>query len=597
MRNQTLNGALCLLAVFALSPSLEAAPIQEGTFTARGTFATSATKRTATRLTLQFRRLTADTFEVTRTEAKTGVWLGRGKVLGQSLVVQFRRRRGIAASLRSSASASRSATTRAVFSFSSQEVVYARYYPGTRSQKLIGFEKGRRARGGEAKLGVRRSKLFQIVIQAANSAPLPGTTADQRALVTVNNWAGVEVLIEPERIYKKYAELIEGAEHDVALQTFAWDKDSQPVDEVFRGLQRLQERRRQAGATRAVKVRILIDTMTSGMNMNTKTQDIFLELRIMRSEYKLDPQFVDLRVGAYDHKLLGSMHSKSLVVDGRVAVLTGANMNKNDNWDTGEHDAGFVLGGAVALSLLADFDDAWLKSRVWKAGDFGYGNRWMRALPMAEATRIPSRVVHRIAPPRPSERQIPMMVVGKQARDGLFPTRKTGHPLNRTYLALLDNAKREIHIQTPNLNEREIKAALVAAVRRGVRVKMVLSKGYEKFAESMPYQGGTNQENVEDLYERLARAGVDSPKSRLQIRWYRHGSASRGPVEGNSAKANHVKYLAVDGQITLVTSLNNDTQSWRSSREIGVVIDDVATTRRWGRQLFTPDFRNGVQVD
>ncbi|MBI4815544.1 MAG: phospholipase D family protein [Deltaproteobacteria bacterium] len=149
-----------------------------------------------------------------------------------------------------------------------------------------------------------------------------------------------------------------------------------------------------------------------------------------------------------------------------------------------------------------------------------------------------------------------------------------------------------IRVQTPNFNDDRFREELVAALRRGVTVQLLHAKNYEDLAEGSPGQGGTNSSVVEDLFEDLANE--PDALARLQLREYVHSGSE--PVDGNAPHASHVKLLAFDDEVVLVTSMNMDTQSWNHSREIGVLVDSKEVTTAWLDRLFTPDFARSSPV-
>ncbi len=124
---------------------------------------------------------------------------------------------------------------------------------------------------------------------------------------------------------------------------------------------------------------------------------------------------------------------------------------------------------------------------------------------------------------------------------------------------------------------------------------MLLSKGYEDFTESLPGQGGTNEEVVRELYDDLASSGVRDPCSALQVRWYSRDGVQ--PIVGAVGRPSHVKYASFDGRVSIVGSANMDTQSWSHSREINVVVDDPAVTAAWDTALFEHDFARSIAVE
>lgn len=409
---------------------------------------------------------------------------------------------------------------------------------------------------------------------------------------TTQNSVQDRVLIDPEDIFTHISQAVAGAKHDVALQTFAWDIESQPVEAFFAGLKELQATRKAEGATTPVRVRIAIDAMDTAMNGNSPTMKLMVDVMRRARDEGLDARFVKVEVAAHEHLGPGSLHAKTVVVDGVRAVVTGANMNKNDNWIEGEHDAGFQLEGQVARGLLADFDDAWLNSRVWVGGDTLPKPRVGKTVhgdhPDTKPLFVtPQSIEHDVLPVPPGRPGgIPMMVLSKRPVESLFENNNTRSPLDRAVLSALRHTKDVVRIQTPNLNDDDLLAELLRAMDRGVRVDVVLTKNYEDFAESMPGQNGTNSEVVARLYQALDTRGV--PRDHLRIREYSHDGIT--PVDGNAPRASHVKMLVFDDQRVLVTSMNMDTQSWNHSREIGVLVDDATVTKSWLDQLFWPDF-------
>lgn len=428
-----------------------------------------------------------------------------------------------------------------------------------------------------------------------------GTVAAELAVVS-SSVAANTVAIEPRMIFRTMASLIEQAQYDVAFQTFAWNADSQPAQEIFNALYRLNQRRQFVPpGTPPVVVRFLIDTMDSGLNGNGPTSDVMRGIEARVRDLRLDPARIRIEVAAHRHSLVGSLHSKSLVVDGHAAVVTGANANHNDNFDDGEHDAGFLFVGNVARGLLSDFDHAWLSSEVWTCGTQYPRIPTVKGHPgeqRVDCLKDPERIQHVVAPELPLPgtgfTETPMLVLGKPPVNNLFVRDTLANPLADALLEAMAIGKL-IRIMTPNLNDEAVIEALTKAVLEGRRVQVLMGRGYEDFAESVPGQGGTNEEVVAELYEDLKRRGVKDACDLLQIRWYSHDGIT--PVQGNAPHATHVKAIWIDDELVFVMSKNMDTQSWRHSRELGVLVDSPYVAHAWMRTLFLPDFRRSFVAD
>lgn len=152
------------------------------------------------------------------------------------------------------------------------------------------------------------------------------------------------------------------------------------------------------------------------------------------------------------------------------------------------------------------------------------------------------------------------------------------------WLAGFRYAKHHIFIQSPTLNATPIKHAVLHAVRRHVRVELWLGLGFNDKSESMPFQGGTNEQVVTRLYRQLRREGKGDEKY-LEVFWYTGKDMTR-PLNAVRKQRNcHVKYAQFDGQVAIIGSGNQDTQSWYHSQEINVMVDDRQIVGEWDRGL------------
>ena len=133
----------------------------------------------------------------------------------------------------------------------------------------------------------------------------------------------------------------------------------------------------------------------------------------------------------------------------------------------------------------------------------------------------------------------------------------------------------------------------MAAVRRGVTVKLILSKKFEETAESLPGRGGGNEAVVADLFRTLQ--GFPAACEKLQIHWY--SKDGKVAVEGTRPPAGHVKYMSIDGQVTVIGSANQDVQSWRNSHELNVATDSAELASAWDRNLFGTAWDRSIVVD
>ena len=157
--------------------------------------------------------------------------------------------------------------------------------------------------------------------------------------------------------------------HEVELQTWRWDVDSDPSVSLLRGLKRLEARRRGQAATSPVVVRLLINRVL------TQSPNVMARIFGQIAEQKIDPAFVDVHLVEYLASGLGADHAETLVVDGTSPIVMGANVTSDYGKNLDMWDAGFQLTGEVVQSIHADFAKMWSAGRVWLSTALERGQR------------------------------------------------------------------------------------------------------------------------------------------------------------------------------------------------------------------------------
>lgn len=428
------------------------------------------------------------------------------------------------------------------------------------------------------------SPLFAAI--AARTQRVRGSIPSDR-VVSWHNAASPDPLIGGRAMFGAVADLIEGAQHDVALQIWRWDPDSAPTTYVMDGLSRLQARRGADGADTPVVVRLLINRVVP------QSVDLLTSIGKQLAALELDPTLVEVQLVDFLPTLVGASHAKSVIVDGQRAIVMGANLATGYASDPEWWDAGFVVEGEVAQGLFSDFAHTWGKGRAWLCGATVYRG-------VANSNDFPGPdpcfgdpPTATTLPATPAAQCLPMLVANRDENSALFPFENTATPQAQMFLAAMANARASVSIQTPNLNESAMKAAILETVRRDVPVQLLLSKKFEEAGESLPGRGGPNDATVDELYSALAN--LPDACARLQIRWYSVDGVR--PVEGTPPPNSHVKYFAVDDQVAIVGSANHDVQSWRNSHEVNVAVDSAAITQSWSEGLFRPAWNRSIVVD
>ncbi|HBP16461.1 MAG TPA: hypothetical protein DEA08_01540 [Planctomycetes bacterium] len=378
------------------------------------------------------------------------------------------------------------------------------------------------------------------------------------------NRIGKRVLVDGPEIFAAAARLIESAEEEVLLQSFHWQDGCQAADALVAGLQRLQERRRAAGAARPVRVHVVVDHNRLIKELR-KNPD---ELAASIARANLDPRYVVVQQSKHSHWLYGALHSKTLVVDGQRALIQSANVHDAQNGPIPWREFGFELAGPIAKAFRSDFVELWRQTR----GD-----------------RLPALTT----PPLQLDGGVPMMAAVRPWGRSVFSRNVKDAP-GQAILQAINNAQQRVRIITPQFSAKPVREALVAALRRGVQIELLLSKGGGGFRMKLPGQGGTSQKNLGRLYEDLK--SDPAALARLDARWYSRDGVQ--PVEKESTPgALHAKYMTVDDQLAVVGASNLDNQSFYYSRETNVVVDSRETVIGWDAQVFTPNFSRSIRID
>ncbi|RMY52852.1 hypothetical protein D0865_05569 [Hortaea werneckii] len=157
-------------------------------------------------------------------------------------------------------------------------------------------------------------------------------------------------------------------------------------------------------------------------------------------------------------------------------------------------------------------------------------------------------------------------------------------PLNICLLGLFAKASDNVFIQTPNITAQPVLDALLAALSRGVNIRIVTSERL-MVLEQLVTAGTTNKRCVQWLISQhrqllnrhrsasaspgeLESGMIGEDAGTLRIEYYRpragEGRAPSEPVQS------HLKLTIVDDRIAVHGSGNMDRASWYTSQELGV---------------------------
>jgi phosphatidylserine/phosphatidylglycerophosphate/cardiolipin synthase-like enzyme len=379
------------------------------------------------------------------------------------------------------------------------------------------------------------SALGDAVLAAAQG----GATTVNGSLDSRANRVVSAPIVEGQALGDALYDLVSHAQHEVFVEALEVDERSW-----------LAARLRDAIATLPGTVKVYI--MANPAGYKSGGASIFSAIPETRahlvSRLSAFYNLPNVTVGAWNTgwNLFDVLHSKEIVVDGKRALVLDANLQPNSDPMGSEANAlgwyqlGMVLEGEVVSTLRSD------AARAWAAA---YPNVALPAAPAATPVDACTRTV----------------VLGRNAGDG------EGSSADLGYAALLAGAQTTLNVMTPNMNDSGALAALAAATA-SADVNLVLSHGFNDSAESLPFQGGTNDSAVTKL------AGMAADPCKLHVRWFARPS---GEINGNGTGASHAKWASADGTAMILGSQNLDVQSWTKSRELSVLVDDASTTAQF----------------
>lgn len=383
---------------------------------------------------------------------------------------------------------------------------------------------------------------------------------------TDSNHVNKKVYVRAKEIFSQAHKMIQKAESHIYLQTWLFQPQTTPARYVADAIKILAQNIKKHNK-KPVHIWMLINVIgTQDLNAEKIRVNNFLK------QFSLYSRELKFHLGFFKANFLGANHAKSISVDSKVALLTGANFSKNYN-GLGYYDLGFVLKGDVVKQLDKDFVQTWRS--YLKTSSF----------PQNWGQKITNKI----------KACTPILLTRNKAFSKLSDKAQESS-INDTLLNSVLFAEDSVDILTPNLNVTSFMNELLQAALRGVRIRIILGKQFHSFLQTLPTRGGANKSSVRRLYQALKKHMSPTQACQvLQIRWYSEDGISA--VLGAKPPTSHAKFMIVDGQTAFIGSANMDNQSWVNSREIGLFIDNRERSQYWQKNLYTPLFNKAIPVE
>lgn len=337
----------------------------------------------------------------------------------------------------------------------------------------------------------------------------------------------LELLINGEQYFPRLLAAIEAATRSVHIETyiFADDRIGTRVADAL-----------SAAAARGVAVHLLVDGFGGGSHARKLLASLAATgvlVRIFRPE----------RWWRLDRKLLRRLHRKLAVIDDVLAFVGGINII-DDYTDVPRRADG---------SMAPRFDFAVQCRGPIVAGIALAARRLWWTLEFIDLRRLGSRGGEPLGPlPRPAwVTREPAFADGVPAVLLLRDTLRNRRTIERAYLEAIAGARREVLIACAYfIPGRRFRQALLAATRRGVRVRLLLQGRVEYAIQHYGQQA---------LYGQLLDAGIE--------------------IHEYAASYLHAKVAVVDAEWATVGSSNIDPYSLLLAREANVAVFDARFAR------------------
>lgn len=499
------------------------------------------------------------------------------------------------------------------------------------------------------------SELMHKIIQESSIVPLDNWTVNPKFKFN-KGWIKSTPLRGGKDIFDKMATLIRAAKHEVLFETMIFQINSNGAKIIYKGIVDLYNKRKKlyqklGDKYKPISIKFVFDITGSNRKLN-----LFEAMTFSRGggrefgkegynidfPIQLDPKILKLEIRGHRHKdVLAVSHSKGIIVDRKISIITGANVVGYHFSDEIGHkldqelmvDHGFLLYGKIAQAMADDFYNLWNKDAGKKNGwtehygsnidvtknkeiydpnlipdwpnyekelnsfpsmEFVKSDGWIKLSKTMMASRKNNSTWKRSMGFNPFNEK-------KRAR---VLKRTSLNPQNQAFASIFKHAKSHININTPSLNSSILLAGIVSALTRGVDINILISKNYQNY--NGPFQEeGTNQDAITKLkkYREILKKLNNKKIGNLNIKWFvTRGGLLSGKQKGKETQGwrillnekfwnhNHTKFLSADNQVIVIGSANMDEQSYYNSRELNLVIDSHRASKKLCKKVFKTDF-------
>ena len=335
----------------------------------------------------------------------------------------------------------------------------------------------------------------------------------------------IEYLVDGAAFFNRLIDTIQSAEESIDIRLYIFDND----DYALKIADLLKQR------SKEVEVRVLIDglgTISAAAARSPSTPET----------HEAPPRIIrylksgsDIKVRTVLNPWLAGDHTKTILIDKKIAYLGGMNIGREYRYDW--HDMMVELHGPIVDEIQTHFEKAW---------------RLQSFLGDIRATLYrPGKPVN-----KPQPGYIPIRLLFTKPGDS---------QILRTQLAAIARANQRIYIENAYFTSDDILFELAMARRRGVDVRVIIPYASDS--------GIIDRSNVMAINTMLANG----------IRVFIYPGES------------HIKGAVYDGWICL-GSANFDQLSLRMNKEMNIATSSPVAVQVFIDQVIQPDFEKSVEL-
>jgi cardiolipin synthase len=341
-----------------------------------------------------------------------------------------------------------------------------------------------------------------------------------------SSYGAVDFLVDGEAYFPRMLDAVRNAKHSIDIRTYIFDNDDYAV--------KVADELKDMSGT--VDVRVMFDGIGNLAALRTTPESMPDDFQRPISMERYLERNSKVRVRTLSNPWLTGDHTKTTIVDRKIAFIGGMNIGREYRYDW--HDLMMEVRGPIVDQLQYDTDKAWAKASV-----FGDVARFLAFIAgkqkHSDDTGYPLRLLY---------------------------TKNFDSQIYRSQLEAIRRARSYILIENSYFSDDATLFELARARRRGVDVRVIL-----------PAEGNHGSLNASNLVaiNRMLDNG---------IRVYRFPGMS------------HVKAAIVDGWASVGTA-NFDKLSLQVNKEVNVATSHRETVNQLLDRVFLQDLDRSTEID